>query len=196
MILFAFYVGDWILLELLPRTGTSFGPAKPPVFMLAILRVPLALLPTPWWIVAEGVGTLLVIYAFWIEPHRLSVTYQSLKSSKLGFETPLRVLHLGDIHVERLTRRERALPLIKSLHPDVILFSGDFLNLSYTARLPGSGTRASGLGGIGSAARGVCCEWEPGGGSPGSSRRIVGWDGQYPLAAGRGRGHRARRQTG
>jgi predicted MPP superfamily phosphohydrolase len=41
-------------------------------------------------------------------------------------------LHLGDLHVERITDRERQLiALVKLLNPDVILFSGDFLNLSY-----------------------------------------------------------------
>jgi predicted MPP superfamily phosphohydrolase len=42
------------------------------------------------------------------------------------------LLHLGDLHVERTTRRERDLNrMISDLRPDLILFSGDFLNLSY-----------------------------------------------------------------
>jgi predicted MPP superfamily phosphohydrolase len=133
LMLFAFFIGDWVLLALLPRAGKSFGPAKPPTFLLALCRVPFAFLPFPWWIVVEWVGTALVVYGFWIEPHRLTLTRQVLKSPKLGFTRPLRVLHLGDIHVERLTKRERALlSLVESIAPDVILFSGDFLNLSYT----------------------------------------------------------------
>jgi uncharacterized membrane protein YphA (DoxX/SURF4 family) len=56
-----------------------------------------------------------------------------LRSSKLKFKQPLRVLHLGDIHVERLTGREtQVLRLVNDLAPDLILFSGDILNLSYT----------------------------------------------------------------
>lgn len=133
VILLAFYVGDWVIISFLPRLGKSFGPSKPPVFLLALLRAPFALLPYPWWILAELVGTLLVLYGFWIEPHRLTLTNQTLKSRKLGFEKPLRVLHLADIHVERITNRERLmLDMVKALAPDLILFSGDFLNLSYT----------------------------------------------------------------
>jgi predicted MPP superfamily phosphohydrolase len=131
--LFGFFLGDWVVLALLPRAGKSFGPAKPPTFLLALCRVPFALLPFPLWIVVETIGTVLVVYGFWIEPHRLTLTRQVLKSPKLGFTRPLRVLHLGDIHVERLTNRERELlSLVESIAPDIILFSGDFLNLSYT----------------------------------------------------------------
>lgn len=132
-ILFLFFLGDWALLALLPRAGKSFGPSKPPTLLLALCRAPFALLPFPWWILVEAVGTALVLYSFWYEPHRLVVTHQRLQSPKLGFKRPLRVLHLGDIHVERLTPRERdMLRLAQELEPDVILFSGDFLNLSYT----------------------------------------------------------------
>lgn len=133
VILFAFYVGDWVLISLLPRAGKSFGPPKPPVFLLALVRGVFALLPYPWWIVVELIGTALVFYGFWIEPHRLSFTRQTLHSLKLGFKRPLRVMHLADIHVERITNRERALlDMVKAAAPDLILFSGDFLNLSYT----------------------------------------------------------------
>lgn len=130
--LWLFMIGDWILLGLLPRFNKSYGPPQPPVLALAILRAPFILLPPVVWIPLEVIGTILVIYGFWIEPHRLTVTYQTLKSPKLKSGAPLRILHLGDIHVERITNRERQLiELTKSLKPDLILFSGDFLNLSY-----------------------------------------------------------------
>ncbi len=133
IILFCFNVGDWIMISMLPRAGKSFGPPKPPVFLLALLRAPFALLPFPFWISLQFIGTVLVIYSFWIEPHRISLTHQTLQSPKLGFKKPLRVLHLADIHVERITQRERALiEMVRALAPDLILFSGDFLNLSYT----------------------------------------------------------------
>lgn len=133
LLVFAFYLGDWIIIGSLPRAGRSFGPSKPPVFLLALFRVPFALLPFPWWIMVELIGTALVIYGFWVEPHRLTLTHQTLRSPKLGLSQPLRVLHLADIHVERITRREREmLDMVKALAPDLILFSGDFLNLSYT----------------------------------------------------------------
>ncbi len=130
--LWGFFLLDWLLLALLPKMGRSYGPPKPPTLVLALLRAPVALLPLPLAAAAQVVGTLLVIYGFWIEPQRLQVTYQKLYSPKLKNKEPLRLLHLGDLHMERITRRERRLlEKIEELHPDLILFSGDVLNLSY-----------------------------------------------------------------
>lgn len=130
--LWLFLLVDWALLAALPRARKSFGPAKPPALVLALLRLPFALLPQPFAILTQAIGTALVVYGFWIEPHRLTVTRQSLHSPKLKPEAPpLRLLHLGDLHIERVTQRERdLLSLVRSLRPDVIVFSGDFLNLS------------------------------------------------------------------
>lgn len=130
--LWAFLLADWALLAALPRAGKSFGPAKPPALMLAVLRLPFAVLPWPAASVIQLIGTALVVYAFWIEPHRLTVTRQTLRSPKLApGAAPLRLLHLGDLHIERVTQRERDLiALTRTLGPDVIVFTGDFLNLS------------------------------------------------------------------
>lgn len=130
--LWGFFLLDWALVAALPRAGRSFGPAHPPVLVLACLRAVVALLPPLFAFPAQGIGTLLVIYAFWIEPHSLRVTRQSLRSPRLQNRQPIRILHLGDLHIERISPRERQLnDLVRSLQPDLILFSGDFLNLSY-----------------------------------------------------------------
>ena len=128
-----FHLSDWALLACLPRFGRSYGPAKPPTVLLAVLRFFPALLPLPLAAAAEAVGTLLVVYAFWVEPLGLGLTHQQLSSPKLPPGQPLRVLHLADLHAEiHLTAREQRLrALLRELSPDVILFSGDFLNLSY-----------------------------------------------------------------
>jgi predicted MPP superfamily phosphohydrolase len=133
LILWLFLLGDWALLAALPRYNRSYGPAKPPSLLLAFLRLPPALLPLPWSLPLQALGTLLVIYGFWIEPHRLRLTHQRLISPKLRPSPPLRVLHLGDLHAEiGVTQRERELmALVRETKPDLILFSGDFLNLSY-----------------------------------------------------------------
>lgn len=133
VLLWSFFAVDWGMLALLPRAGKSFGPPQPPTFMLSLMRLPFAWLPDPWFVITELIGTALVFYGFWIEPHALQVTRQTLRSSRLKFKQPLRVVHLGDIHVERLTGREaQILRLVDELAPDLILFSGDILNLSYT----------------------------------------------------------------
>lgn len=130
--LWLFFLGDWLLLALLPRAGVSYGPSKPPTVILAFLRMLVAFLPIVIALPLQIIGTLLVIYGFWIEPRRLTVTHQSLRSPKLIPGKPVKMLHLGDLHIERITARERQLnQLIEQLKPDLILFSGDVINLSF-----------------------------------------------------------------
>lgn len=127
-----FFLSDWILLDLLPRFNKSFGPPKPPALMLALMRSPFALLPLTFNLPLQIIGTLFVIYGFWIEPHTIKVTHQTLRTPKLESGQKIRILHLGDIHLERITNREKQLiELCHSLEPDLIVYSGDFLNLSY-----------------------------------------------------------------
>jgi uncharacterized protein len=131
---------NWMLLRALPRTGRSYGPDKPPAFALAalltLILAALSSFSTPVWlaIVVMGLVSLAAFYATWIEPFRLGVTRQHYTTAawpKGG--TPLRLLHIGDLHIERITARERRLnQLVQSLQPDIIVFSGDFVNLSYT----------------------------------------------------------------
>jgi uncharacterized protein len=128
-----FFVGDYILISLLPATQRSFGPAKVVTLMLACLRVPFAWLPSGWNFGFELAGTLLVIYGFYIEPFWVDVHHEIYSSSKWTGDRPLRVLHLSDLHIERITRREKwIINKIHELSPDLILFTGDVLNLSYT----------------------------------------------------------------
>src|SRR5450759_108405 len=130
--LFAFFCLDWLLITSLPRANKSYGPSRPTVLILAVLRSLAALFPLFISLPLEGLGTLLVLYGFWIEPHRIRVTRVSFISPKLPAGQSFSVLHLGDLHLERITARERQLSsLIAELKPDLILFSGDFINLSY-----------------------------------------------------------------
>lgn len=135
---------NWALLWLLPRTGRSFGPDKPSALALnLLLTLEMALIGTfassssaLFAAAAAAIAiTLVVFYATWIEPFRLGVTRQTftIKGGASSEGGSLRLLHVGDLHLERETARERQLnALIEHLKPDVILFSGDFVNLSYT----------------------------------------------------------------
>jgi predicted MPP superfamily phosphohydrolase len=140
-LLLAASLSNWALLWLLPRTGRSFGPEKPSALALTLLlalvlaiigffaTAPTALIAA--LLAAVGV-TLAVFYATWIEPFRLGLTRQTLTKSGAN-AVSLRLLHVGDLHLERETARERKLnALIEQVKPDLILFSGDFVNLSYT----------------------------------------------------------------
>lgn len=131
---------NWLLLVLLRLTGRSYGPDKPSALALAalfmVLLNALGLAGAPWWLgwLALAAVMVVVVYSTWIEPFRLGVTHQQYRTRKWTANAPpLRLLQIGDIHVERVTPRERQLNrLIEELAPDVIVFTGDFVNLSNT----------------------------------------------------------------
>lgn len=131
---------NWAGLIGLRRTGRSFGPDRPTAIALAIVSsavlMMLGLFSAVWWL-AIGVllaMTAIVYYSTWIEPFQLGVTRQQYQTLKLKADAPtLRLLQIGDIHVERIGPRERHLnKVIAELKPDVIVFTGDFVNLSNT----------------------------------------------------------------
>jgi predicted MPP superfamily phosphohydrolase len=130
--LFIFFMLDLLWLDLLHRLGLSYGPIKPVLLMLAILRTPFALLPYWWEFGFEFLGTILLVYGFAIEPFLVDIHHETLTSSKLAPNDHIRIAHFGDLHIERITRRERRiLKELEAAKPDLILFSGDVLNLSY-----------------------------------------------------------------
>lgn len=142
--LLAFTLTDWVLLELLPRRGFSFGPVQPPLLGLVLFRGLIGLAAVPFagrWglpvLVAVGLVQatlfLFVAYGMLVEPFRLKVTREHVTTPALSNPgTPLRLVQVSDLHVERTTRRERALPgLVAGLEPDVIFLTGDFLNTTY-----------------------------------------------------------------
>lgn len=132
---------NWAVLWGLPRAGRSYGPDKPSALALtlalALFMVIAGFFATAASALIAAVGaaaalTLVVFYATWIEPFRLGATRQTLRLEAAN-APHLRLLHLGDLHLERETGRERQLQaLIDQLQPDLIVFSGDFVNLSYT----------------------------------------------------------------
>jgi len=134
-------LADGASLAALPRFERSFGPPQLPWLALLALRLALALgasrLPDPWAL-AIGVPlqvalSLAATYACWVEPFRLGVTRVTLRSPRLNGCPPLRLLHISDLHVERITARERRLlEWVEQLSPDVIVITGDYMNISYT----------------------------------------------------------------
>lgn len=130
--LMAFMLIDWLLIAILPKTQRSYGPVKPVVLVLAVLRSLFGLLPLWPALILQCIGTLLVLVGFYFEPQHLDVHHESLTTNKLSSSRSLKVVHLGDLHIERLTRREhKILQILEEEKPDLILFSGDVLNLSY-----------------------------------------------------------------
>ena len=141
-----FALGDWLLFWQLPRRGHSFGPVGPQLYVSSIPRVGAALVGAvtaraTGSVVAGAVvhsalqlfGTFTFLWGALVEPFALSVTRQSVGTPQSAVDAlPLRLLHLSDFHVERLTRREPyVLRLIDDMRPDLIVITGDYLNLSY-----------------------------------------------------------------
>ncbi len=142
--LLAFALLDWGLLVSLPRRGFSFGAVQPPFLALSVVRWMIALLAVPLaasWPLPAAIGlafvqsliSVLGAYGTMIEPFRLQVTHVAVPTLKLANPgVPLCIVQLSDLHIERLTRRERALPdLVASLAPDLLVLTGDFLSTSY-----------------------------------------------------------------
>jgi predicted MPP superfamily phosphohydrolase len=141
-----FNVADLGLLAALPHWGLSFGPPQPPWLALIGVRWLLALTaalfapnePLTALLVLTLVQVLLSLlaaYATLIEPFRLQVSQVEVCSPKLSNPgSSLRLVQLSDLHVERLTARERALPaLVNDLKPDLIVLTGDYLSTTYHA---------------------------------------------------------------
>lgn len=137
----ALALGDLAMLATLPRFGRSYGPFQLPWLSLTALRLVfglgMALVPRAWGWTIAGLGqfglSLAAVYACWIEPARLGMTRVTVHSARMKGCPPLRVLHVSDLHVERVTARERCLiRLVRDAAPDVIVVTGDYLNISYT----------------------------------------------------------------
>jgi predicted MPP superfamily phosphohydrolase len=83
-------------------------------FLILLLFVPNILL--------LGLG----IYGFYIEPFRLTVN--RIEVPVAGLQKTFRIVQLSDLHVERTTKREQAIPsLVENLNPDMIVLTGDYL---------------------------------------------------------------------
>lgn len=148
--LLALALADGALFASLPRRGLSFGPAQTPFLGLSAARWLLALIAAAvvefttaggaWTALAWGAPTMIQVlvlaltaYGTLTAPFRVQITSLELPTAKLpNPASPLRIVQLSDLHIERLTRRELDLPeLVVGLAPDLIVLTGDFLNTSY-----------------------------------------------------------------
>ncbi|MBI5597059.1 MAG: metallophosphoesterase family protein [Elusimicrobia bacterium] len=70
------------------------------------------------------------IDAWFIEPHRLEVSFTEMRSPKVLPATGrLRIILLADVHAERAVPDvERVAALTAGLEPDIVVFTGDYLN--------------------------------------------------------------------
>lgn len=141
-----FFLADALLLRRLPAWGLSYGSWQSQLFALSIPRTLAALLlglapllTAPTWgfiglVGTQLLGSLALAYGALVEPFQLKLTRLTVETDQLPPDAqPIRILHISDLHVERLTQREtKLLGLIDEANPDLILITGDYLNLSYT----------------------------------------------------------------
>jgi predicted MPP superfamily phosphohydrolase len=140
---------DWLLLSWLLETGRSFGPIGPQLTIMTAPRLAISILVgIVAWLAGWGqasvpllsvftlcqlIGTAVYLWGTLYEPFALETTHRTIQSRHWPAGTPpIRLLHLSDLHVERLTRREaHLLELVEQARPDLIVITGDYLNLSY-----------------------------------------------------------------
>jgi len=136
---------DLVLLRQLPKRRISYGPIGSQLLIMLLPRIgvsALSLLFSFWkstiglamMIALQLMGTISYLWGMAFEPHRLNLTHLTIKSPHLPKNAPpIRILHISDIHLERLTKREdKILELIETAQPELIIITGDYLNLSYT----------------------------------------------------------------
>jgi predicted MPP superfamily phosphohydrolase len=142
---FIFVLGDAAVLHALPRMGISFGPWKAQFIPLALLRTlatAILGLAAVWltiegslWLalVVQSVGSAALAWGAIVEPAQLQLTNLTIITDRLpAGARPWRLLHISDIHLERLGRREtQLLQYVQAVKPDAILLTGDYVNLSY-----------------------------------------------------------------
>lgn len=75
-------------------------------------------------------GLLCFCYGLFIEPYWLKINTYHIYTNKLK-NTKIRIVHLSDMHCDKKIRNEhRVVELVNALKPDIIVFTGDTLNLA------------------------------------------------------------------
>ncbi len=144
-----FFLIDWLWISLLPVIQVSFGAILPQLILFTVLRAGILF---AWSVLLlalsqrKPVQGFLSRYLFLIvlnlvllgfglygsiyEPSHLTVSQAQVPVQ--GLNRTLRIVQLSDLHIERTSVREQALPqLVTSLNPDMIVMTGDFLNEDY-----------------------------------------------------------------
>jgi predicted MPP superfamily phosphohydrolase len=150
-------VVDWLMLETLPLLKLSFAhnallclSASLAVRVALLWGLGLAALPARWskrrstkqpkarnvvilFAAINLAFTAVQLDAYIVEPLLVQTTELSLTSDHLDpAAPPVRIVHLTDTHIERISYRERAVvEKVNALQPDIVVFTGDYINTSY-----------------------------------------------------------------
>lgn len=123
---------DYFLLLFLPLIKLSYGPPTLTLILLGLMRTPFLFFTFLPSLAFQIMGTLLVIYGFYLEPHFPKVEQYHVSISNRKHTATLRIIHLSDLHMSYFSSREaRVIQKVNDLKPDLICFTGDFFNLSH-----------------------------------------------------------------
>ena len=140
-----FFTADYAVLVLRPRLRISFSGWKGQFFPLILPRAAATALVAPlgiWmgWpnafallVVIQTLGSAALLYGALHEPRRVGLSELKIATDRMAPGTrPIRILHISDLHIERLSiREEQLLAIVDRVKPDVIVITGDYANLSF-----------------------------------------------------------------
>ncbi|MHC4708732.1 MAG: metallophosphoesterase, partial [Planctomycetota bacterium] len=82
------------------------------------------------------IGIACFCYGYFIEPYWVEVRAITIPTDKLE-RTAFRIVHISDLHCDKKPRNEEKLiKLVNAARPDIIVFTGDALNLNTASALP------------------------------------------------------------
>ena len=117
-VLAALYTGEFLLLAVyalrkIKHKNTNRLLTRKPALLLHALAL---------------IGILCFLYARFIEPCWLEVKTITITTPKLT-HSAIRIIQISDLHCDnKLRTEEKLVQIINSLHPDIIVFTGDSLN--------------------------------------------------------------------
>jgi uncharacterized protein len=87
---------------------------------------------SPIWMVGALLTTLL-LYAITVEPNWIAVTNHSIFKPTGSRQTPVRIVQISDLHIQRYGRLEKSVvERVRQLVPDVIVLTGDIVDRADT----------------------------------------------------------------
>ena len=101
--------------------GLAFVPRVSPAVLRRVARLLLT---------AHAGLSLGIAYACFYEANVLRT--RRVRVEAPGWGGRLRIVHLSDLHIERLTRRDAAVPArVRAARPDLLLLTGDYINADW-----------------------------------------------------------------
>jgi hypothetical protein len=149
-----FALTDWLLLRWLPKSGRSFGPIGPQLFVLTMPRIGAAIfVGLIGWALSMGLnltdrgtvlllgvlillqlsGTAVYLWGTLREPFALAMSHLPIQSPRLPANAPpIRLLHLSDLHADISEGAMRRLNgILPGMTYDMCVLTGDYRGATF-----------------------------------------------------------------